>query len=136
MNNRVRIFATVVVALGATLSSCGVPARVPGEVYPSMKDRRGALDIQARLEGRRLSFVNTTPRTLPAGRVWLNAWYSAPVGETPVGAAVEIPLSAFRDEHGESIRGGGFFASEAPERITLVERESEDGVYGLIVVGP
>lgn len=135
MNIRLML-ATALLLLGANLTSCGVAARTPGDVYPAMKDRRGALDIQVRLEKRRLRFVNTTPRVLEAGRIWLNGWYSAPVGDVPVGAAIEIPLTSFRDEHGERIRGGGFFAAEAPERITLAEYESSEGIFGLIVVGP
>ena len=135
MNTRL-ILAAALLLLGTILTSCGVGARTPGEVYPAMKDRRGALDIQVQLDKRRLRFINTTPRVLEVGHIWLNGWYSAPVDEVPVGAAVEIPLASFRDEHGERIRGGGFFASVAPERITLTEYESSEGIFGLIVVGP
>lgn len=125
----------VLVCVGATLlAGCRGPALTPGPVYPESAARYGVLDIQVRVESRRVSFTNTTPRVLPAGRLWINGWYSAAVKPTPVGGGVEIPITAFRDEHGEGVRGGGFFAAEEPEKIILAELEAPDGLYGLVVV--
>jgi len=49
-----------------------------------------------------------------------------------------IPLVEFRNEFSEAFRGGGFFATEAPERLVMAQLETEiDGkpqLLGMIVV--
>jgi len=133
MKQRLRDVGVFVTALG--VASCGGPTLRPGPEYPDSAPGVGALDIQVRVGGRAVALTNTTDRILPEGRIWLNAWYSAQAGPIGVGESVSIPISAFRDEHGQAIRGGGFFAAEAPEVIVLVQYQTDQGISGLIVVG-
>jgi len=116
------------------VGGCSTRVLTPGPSYPGYTDRRNVLDIQIQLHGRELSLTNTTAAPLSAGRLWLNAWYSVPTPDIAIGQTVQFPLIAFHDEHGESIRGGGFFATEEPEEILLAELEISKSLYGLIVV--
>lgn len=120
--------------LQMALTGCATPALEPGPSYPASASRYGSLDIQVYLQGRELVLTNTTALALPAGRLWLNEWYSAATPEIAIGQTLRLPLTSFRDEHGQTIRGGGFFASEAPEEILLVEMAAAGELYGLIVV--
>lgn len=118
------------------VSGCAGRQLRPGPSYPASLERRGALDVQVEVIDGRITLTNTTASMLPAGRLWLNAWYSVEVDPVAVGETLRVPVAAFRDEHGERMRGGGFFATEAPEAILLAEWQVEDGLYGLVVVKP
>ncbi|RMH30120.1 MAG: hypothetical protein D6693_00900 [Planctomycetota bacterium] len=132
MTGPIRFVLAMAVCSG--LGACRGGGLHPGPAYPENAPRLDPLDIQLRVGSLAITFTNTTARVLPEGRVWLNAWYSAPAGPVGVGETVSIPVSAFRDEHGEAIRGGGFFAAEAPEPIVLAQYATADGLHGVVVV--
>ena len=129
-----------------TLSGCAIftnedPAATAwATAYPEAPDRIGTLDIQVFRENTRISMTNTTPRTLPAGRIWLNRRFSHPVDELPAGESLDLSLLGFVDEFGEVFRAGGFFATIQPDPVVLVEWGSEaDGdaapeLIGLVIV--
>lgn len=108
--------------------------------YPETADRPGTLDIQVFRENTRISLTNTTPRALPAGRIWLNRRFSHPVDELAAGESIDLSLLGFVDEFGEVFRAGGFFATIQPDPVVLVEwgREGEGEeaaeLIGLVIV--
>jgi hypothetical protein len=108
---------------------------VEGERYPTKIERGPTLNIQVFRRATQLEFTNTTANSIPASRLWLNAWFSKEIEPLGVGQSVIIPLREFKDRYGESFRGGGFFATEIPERLALAEIQTEGKMTALVVVG-
>jgi len=104
--------------------------------YPTAVTRGEALPVQVIVEDRRLELTNITGRDFGPSVIWLNQWYSASIDSMAVGETVSISIARFVDEHGEQMRGGGFFATEAPERIVLAELRTGDVLRGMPVVEP
>lgn len=106
--------------------------------YPAHVPHGPTLDIQVFRRTRELELTNTTARALGPSTLWLNAYYSRPIDGLGVGQTLMIPLVEFRNEFSEAFRGGGFFATEAPERLVMAQLETEiDGkpqLLGMIVV--
>lgn len=127
----IRTLLSLLVAL--LLIGCAHPLK-PGPSYPNSLDRLGAIDVQVAVRDGALEFTNTTASPLPAGRLWVNAWYSAATPAADVGETLRIPVAALRDEHGETMRGEGFFATEAPEEVLLAELQTDQGLIRLVVV--
>jgi hypothetical protein len=127
------LLAAALIALPACRSA---PAQiVEGQQYPEKIERGPTLDIQVFRRETTLEFTNTTATPIPASRLWLNAWYSRQFEGLGVGQTVRLPLREFKDRYGESFRGGGFFATELPERLALAELESGGKMVGMVVVG-
>jgi hypothetical protein len=123
----------------AACSSTSKP--VPyARIYPAEPSRAQTLNIQVFRTTKRLELTNTTARQFGPSRLWLNAWFSRPIDGLNVGQSLDLPLKEFRDEFSGAFRGGGFFATEAPERLVLAELETmdQDGkpeFLRLVVVG-
>jgi hypothetical protein len=121
-------------------------ALVGGEVgaydrpYPAELAQSETLDIQVIREPETIiTLTNTTARTFGPSTLWLNARFSRPIAGLRPGQTLRLDLYEFRDEFGERFRGGGFFATKAPEQVMHAQLETEvDGesrMIGLIVVG-
>ncbi len=130
----VRFIGGTLILILMFAGGCSTPALTARPSYPATAVRKGVLDIQIQFHGREISLTNTTASRLSAGRLWINAWYSVATPDLAVGQTIGYTLTAFHDEHGEIIRGGGFFASEAPEEILFAELETSGSLYGLVVV--
>lgn len=115
--------ALVCLLAGVTACSSSVPSG-PARSYPAHLPRGPVLDIHVFLEPDRLRLTNTTTTSFEHATLWLNAWFSAPIDRFHVGQTLSVPLKQFRDEHGEAFRGGGFFATEPPDRLVLAELET------------
>ncbi|MEO0513236.1 MAG: hypothetical protein AAF108_10125 [Planctomycetota bacterium] len=110
-------------------SGCGLVTPRWGDrqpVYPEPSPRGSTLDVQVVRDETEIRLTNTTARSFPAGRLWVNQWFSREVPEFEVGASWSYSLYGFRDEHGEVFRAGGFFASEQPEVVVTVELDTLD----------
>lgn len=126
----------------ACAAGCSVSPPRPASyarAYPEQAPRSRPLDIQVIQGDTTIRLTNTTARAFGASTLWLNSYYSAPIEGLAVGQTLKLPLSRFKNEHSESFRSGGFFATEPPERVVLAELEtaSADGapvLFGLIVV--
>lgn len=97
------------------------------------------LDVQVFRRTFSVELTNTTARAFGPSTLWLNRRYSVPIEGLAISETLELPLKGFKDEFSNSFRGGGFFASEAPETLVMAELETigQDGkpiVHGLIVV--
>ncbi|MEO1534518.1 MAG: hypothetical protein AAFS11_03030 [Planctomycetota bacterium] len=136
-----------VIALALTLAGCSSTGPLkPGASYPSILVRAEPSTIQLVRETRHVEMTNVTARSFGPSRIWLNQWYSAEIEGFAVGETIRLPLTRFTDEFGDSFRGGGFFAAEAPDKLVKAELETDaartEGTLGgervlvpLIVVG-
>lgn len=136
-----------VIALALTLAGCSSTGPLkPGASYPSILVRTEPSTIQLVRETRHVEMTNVTARSFGPSRIWLNQWYSAEIEGFAVGETIRLPLTRFTDEFGDSFRGGGFFAAEAPDKLVKAELETDaartEGTLGgervlvpLIVVG-
>lgn len=104
--------------------------------FPREKTSAGTLDIQIAREETEVVLTNTTARSFGACRLWLNEWFVRPLPSFAIGQTLRIPVREFRDRNGDSFRGGGFFATKAPERLASAHLETEDRTAALIVVRP
>lgn len=107
--------------------------------FPESAKQSETLDIQVIRDGTTISFTNTTARTLPATIMWLNRRFCRPVDALEVGETRTLALSGFKDEFGQPFRAGGFFASEAPDKLVQAQLESVDAqgaktLLGLVVI--
>lgn len=118
------------------LGACSGDRRViEGVSYPGRSAFTEQLDIQVFREGgTTLAFTNTSARAFGPSRVWLNMWYSREIPGLAVGETVRAHIGTFRDEHGDAMRAGGFFATRAAEPIALAELESEGKLFRLVYV--
>lgn len=107
----------------------------PGPVYPTQRGQDGGLNIQVFREETELILTNTTPEDFErGGRLWVNAQYSRPFEAFPIGQTKRLDLRDFVNEYGERFRAGGFFATERPDEVVLVQIEHGDRLDGLVVV--
>jgi len=142
--------ARTALALLAAATLCAACSRVPtalvgGPVgpydrpYPATIQPAEQLDVQVARDGPVITLTNTTARSFGPSTLWINRRYSRPVGGLDIGQTVTLPLKQFRDEYGDPFRGGGFFATEQPDRVVMAEletvAESQTVIYGLVVVG-
>ncbi|MCW5775853.1 MAG: hypothetical protein KIS87_05335 [Phycisphaeraceae bacterium] len=120
-------------------SLVGGPVGPYDRPYPATVEEIGNLDVQVARDGPIITMTNSTARSLGPSTLWINRRYSRPIGGFDVGQTLTLPLGQFRDEHGDRFRGGGFFATEQPDRIVMAELETTDDnrtvIYGLVVVG-
>ncbi len=122
-------------ALAAILSGCSGGARFgAGPAYPAEKAQNAVVDAQVRREEASITIVNTSARPLPESTLWLNGQYGRPIPALDVGRTLNLDLSTFKNEYGESFRAGGFFATERPDTIVLAQIELESELVGLVVV--
>ena len=119
----------------ATLAGCGVftPAHEV-RAYPEGVEQSRVVDIQAYRDGTELVITNTTAERWEQGTVWLNGQFSYPFGGLDLGDSLRMPLGGFRNEHGEAFRAGGFFSTERPDTVVLVQLEQGEELVGVVVV--
>ncbi|USN98721.1 MAG: hypothetical protein H6810_11230 [Phycisphaeraceae bacterium] len=93
------------------------------------------LDIQVFRNVTTIELTNTTARSFKDATIWLNQRFSMPVGDIDIGESLDLPLSRFVDEFGDTFRAGGFFATRDPDPVVLAQLETEGTLYGLVVGG-
>lgn len=123
------------------LGCAAPPASIPhARPYPEDIPAGPTIDIQVFPRATRLELTNTTARSFGPSTLWLNKAYSRPIDGLAVGQSLSIPLAEFRNEHGEPFRGGGFFATEPPDRLVLAQLETGPAgrreLLGLVVIAP
>ena len=125
------------VLLLAPLIACSSAPRtiVQGEKYPASIRHGKVLDIQVFRHDTDIEFTNTTARAFGPSILWLNGRFSCPINGLALGQTLKLPLKSFKDEFGDSFRGGGFFATQKPDRLALAELQTGDEMLGLIVIG-
>lgn len=111
-----------------------------GTPYPTGFERLEPSNIQLYRQGRSITLTNTTARSFGPSTIWLNQWFARDIEGLAVGQTLTLSLADFSDEYGDTFKGGGFFATTAPDRIVLAELETRDennaaALIPLIVVG-
>lgn len=133
-----RLAAIAVLVPLLLVAGCQAAYGKPGARYPYTSEQAEVLDVQVFLQPTELVFTNSTARSFGPTRVWLNQRFSREIDGIDVGQTVRIDLAGFRDEFGERWRGGGFFATEQPERLVLAQLEPLDAdtrtIIGMVVV--
>lgn len=102
--------------------------------YPAAPARGEVLNIQVFKHPRHVEFTNTTARSFGPCTLWLNGRFSRPIEGIGVGQTVRLPIREFRDEFSESMRPGGFFAIDTPDKLVLAELETEGRFLRLVVI--
>lgn len=122
--------------LASTLgcAACNTTRPDLGKPYPAGTPVAGNLDVHALREVTRLRLTNTSGVTFGPATVWVNAAYSLPIDGLAVNQRLDLPLNEFRNEYGQTFRGGGFFSTELPTNVVKAEIVDERGRFGLVVV--
>ena len=102
--------------------------------YPLNTQQARSIDVQVVRDDAVLTISNTTAAVLPAGRLWVNQAFSRPVDELPIGETVSFDLYEFRNRFDEPFRAGGFFATQNPLNIYMVQWQTEQEILGLLTV--
>ena len=105
-----------------------------GPVYPAVAQSR-VLDVQVFRDEVQIRLTNTSARTFGPCRMWLNQWYSRELSGLAAAETTTLSLAEFKDRYGRAFRAGGFFATERPDRVVLVQIEEGAELVGLVVVG-
>lgn len=138
---RARCFRSAAAALcvGASGALCGPGCAgtppAPGPLYPAQVRQSRTLDVQVFRSAKHVEMTNTTATSYGVSRVWLNGRYSFPIDGFAAGQSLKLPLKGFVDEHGDVFRGGGFFATEIPERLVLAQLETLGESGDLVLLG-
>lgn len=104
-----------------------------GPAYPFITQTE-TLDIQVFRDSTTLSFTNTSARVFPAARLWLNREFHRDIDGLAIGQTLTLALATFVDQYGTPFRSGGFFATEAPDKVVLAQLELDGKMLGLITV--
>lgn len=123
------------------LAGCSAGPKTVDYARPFPKDlqQAGTLDIQVVRETTEIEFTNTTSNSFGPCTLWLNRRFSRPLDGLRIGQTLRLPLREFRDEYSDAFRGGGFFATELPEKLVQAHLEvpGTDGsnlLLGLVVI--
>ncbi len=106
-----------------------------GPVYKSDLTRAPTANIQVFRRSTTIELTNTTAQAFGPSTIWLNGRFGRAIDGLAVGQSLELRLAEFRDQFDEAFRGGGFFATEKPDRLVLAELETDGKLVGLVVVG-
>jgi hypothetical protein len=122
--------------LASTLgcAACNTTRPEHGKPYPAEAPLAANLDVHALREVTRLRLTNTSGVSFGPATVWVNAAYSLPIDGLAVNQQLDLPLNSFRNEHGQTFRGGGFFSTELPTNVVKAEIADERGRFTLVVV--
>ncbi len=138
-----RVAAVMLVALAVPLATgCmsgggaggGDGEVIKGPAYPADRPQARVLDIQVTRADTDITFTNTTATNLPACTLWINRRFGLPIEPLAIGATRRIDLRDCKDHFGDSFRGGGFFAIEAPDRVVLAQLDLGTEMVGLVVI--
>ncbi len=104
--------------------------------YPDQLHRADSVDIQVFREDATLELVNATARSYSDFDLWINQRYVHHVDVLRAGETVRVSLWDFYDERGEVINAGGFWRTEEPTPVRLVEIQSgpDEPMIGLITI--
>ncbi|MDX2116421.1 MAG: hypothetical protein SFZ24_12495 [Planctomycetota bacterium] len=123
--------AGVAALLGAGCSRASLSG---GAAYPTGRAQAVTENIQVTRRETHITLTNTSARAFGAGTLWLNAQYSRGIDGLAIGETLTLDLREFRNEFGEKFRGGGFFATERPDKLVQAQLELPEEMVGLIVI--
>ncbi|MCH6551010.1 MAG: hypothetical protein IH804_03220 [Planctomycetes bacterium] len=111
------------------------PARAT-RPYPHHLHRAVAVDIQVFRDSETIEIVNSTARSYSDFDLWVNQRYVQHIAGLAPGQTIRLSLWDFYDERGEVINAGGFWRTEPPTPVRLVEIQpgAEEPMIGLITI--
>lgn len=89
--------------------------------YPVALDQDRVVDIQVFRDGADLIVVNASPQSFTDFDLWVNRRYMLHVESLAAGQSGRFNFGDFFDRWGESPIAGGFFRTERPTPIVLVQ---------------
>lgn len=104
--------------------------------YPEHLHRAESIDVQVFRKGPTMEIVNSTPRSYRDFTVWINQRYARNVSSMAAGETLKLSLWDFWDELGDRFSAGGFWRTEAPTPLSLVELQVADDqpLIGLVTI--
>ncbi len=104
--------------------------------YPHELHTTNLIDIHVFRDDQDLELVNATPHTYSNVDVWINQRFVRHVEVIPAGETIRLSLWDFFDERGERVNAGGFWRTQEPTPVRLVQLQlAQDGpMIGLITV--
>ncbi len=104
--------------------------------YPKHLHRSESVDIQVFRDGPELEIVNSTARTYREVDIWINQRFTHHLRTLPAGATVRLSLWGFWDARGDRLSAGGFWRTEEPTPVRLVQLQLSDDepLVGLVTV--
>lgn len=126
----------LILALGGCASRGPKPS---GRVFPATTPQSSLADVHVFRDGTNIRLTNSTAHAFGPCVLWINRAYSRELPGLAVGETLELDLREFIDEHGARFRAGGFFSTEPPKRVVLVQiaEAGQDGaptLTGLIAI--
>jgi hypothetical protein len=132
-----RLLAIVLMVSAAGCGRSMYDAKRATRPYPQILHKSSSVDIQAFPEATSLTIVNSTPRSYGPCDVWINQRYMSHLKEgLPAGATVTMSLWDFWDERGDRLAAGGFWRTERPTPVRMIELQvgEEKQLVGLVTV--
>ena len=104
--------------------------------YPFDKHEPTSIDIQVFRKGPTLEIVNSTPVTYRDFDIWLNQRFMRHLDVLHAGETIQMSLWDFWDLRGDRFSAGGFWRTEEPTPLRLVELQlnDEDPLIGLVAI--
>lgn len=120
----------------ASLPGCGptLTGDVVGPEYPITTRQSAVLNVQVFRDDTHITFTNTTAEPLPEGLLWINHAYSKPFPGLGIAQTATLNLYDFKDQYGEEFRGGGFFATQPPDRVVIIQLQAGEKLLGLVTI--
>ena len=127
--------ALLAVALAGCSRQIFDPARAT-RPYPSHLHQAISVDIQVFRDDEQIELINATPHSYRDFDLWINQRYVLHVDELPSGGSISLSLWDFYDERGERVNAGGFWRTEKPTPVRLVEIQlaEDEPMIGLITI--
>ncbi len=131
--------AIVLLTLGTAAAGCERTMFDPAKAtkaYPLHLHRAESINVQVFRDGPHLEIVNSTPVSYADCDVWLNQRFTRRVEAIRAGETVRLSLWDFYDMRGDRFSGGGFWRTERPTPLRLVELQvsDEQPLIGLVTV--
>jgi hypothetical protein len=110
--------------------------RMAAPPYPEELHTTQTIDMQVFRDGESITIVNATPRSFRDIDIWINKRFTQPVDELLAGGSVRLSIWDFWDVRGERMIGGGFFATDDPTPVLLVQIQTSDTepLLGLVTI--
>jgi len=111
------------------------PARAT-RLYPDELHHTNSVNIQVFRHETSIEIINATTRSFSDFDLWINQRYVHRLESLPVGQTVHVSLWEFYDVRGESFNAGGFWRSDEPTSVRLVEIQSSETepLVGLVTI--
>ncbi len=135
MPRRPFILIVVVLLAGGCERVMYDPARAT-RPYPAHLHRTSSIDVQVFRRGPSMEIVNSTPTSYEDFDIWLNRRYVRHMDVMRAGETVRISLWDFWDVRGDRFSAGGFWRTEEPTPLKLVQLEvgDEQPLIGLVTI--